>query len=267
MLSSIRSHLIFRRQIDRRCLKEILRQRRPQGEKRFSRREITSRGRRKDGQRKRLHPAVLPGGLFAGSVCFSALHYFTVGDGSKQWDDKYKCELRAEDQDVTSAVFFDIQIGFEAPPERIVIGLFDSVVPRTTANFRALCTGEHDPRLCYKGSTFHRIIPGFMAQGGDFEFGNGTGGASIYGRQFEDENFHVQHSAEGVVSMANAGPNTNGSQFFVCTGPQHFLDQKHVAFGRVISGMDVVKKMEACGSSSGATKRPVRVVDCGVLGV
>jgi peptidylprolyl isomerase len=166
-------------------------------------------------------------------------------------------------------VFFDMSIGNE-PAGRIVMELFSDDVPKTAENFRALCTGEKGvgrsgKPLHYKGSTFHRVIPEFMCQGGDFTAGNGTGGESIYGEKFADENFKHRHTGPGFLSMANAGPNTNGSQFFLTTVATPWLDGRHVVFGKVVEGMDVVKKIEAVGSRSGATQASVRIDNCGQL--
>ena len=168
-----------------------------------------------------------------------------------------------------SKVFFDISIG-GSPAGRVEFELFNDVVPKTAENFRALCTGEKGvgksgKPLHYKGSSFHRIIPDFMCQGGDFTRGDGTGGESIYGNKFEDENFNLKHAGFGTLSMANAGPNTNGSQFFICTAVTSWLDGKHVVFGKITSGADVVKKMEAVGERSGKTSKKVVISDCGQL--
>src|SRR5204863_8364318 len=162
---------------------------------------------------------------------------------------------------------FDISIG-DKPAGRITFELFADTVPKTAENFRALCTGEkgmgkQGKPLHFKGSKFHRIIQQFMCQGGDFTRGDGTGGESIYGEKFADENFTKKHTGPGILSMANAGPNTNGSQFFICTAETSWLDGKHVVFGQVVQGYDVVKAMEAVGSRSGATTKKVTISDCG----
>ena len=166
-------------------------------------------------------------------------------------------------------VFFDVTIG-DKPAGRIVMELYADTVPKTAENFRALCTGEKGvgksgKPLHFKGSIFHRVITQFMLQGGDFTHASGTGGESIYGAKFADENFIHKHTGAGILSMANAGPNNNGSQFFICTVPCPWLDGKHVVFGKVTEGLNIVKAVEAVGSQSGKTSQRVVIANCGQL--
>ena len=166
-----------------------------------------------------------------------------------------------------SRVFFELMIGTNK--RRIDFELYDDVVPQTAENFKALCIGDRTStqgvKLAYKDSPFHRIITDFMAQGGDFTNRNGTGGISIYGSKFKDENFTVKHTKKGQLSMANAGPNTNGSQFFITFAPCPWLDNKHVVFGEVIKGIEVIDELNRISSQSGKPQVAVTINDCGVI--
>ncbi|MFM9370469.1 peptidylprolyl isomerase [Streptomyces sp. Da 82-17] len=163
---------------------------------------------------------------------------------------------------MSNNVFFEIEIDGK-PAGRIEFKLYDDVVPKTARNFRELATGQNG--YGYEGSGFHRVIPEFMLQGGDFTNHNGTGGKSIYGEKFADENFQLKHSDAGLLSMANAGPNSNGSQFFITTVVTPWLDGKHVVFGEVVEGMDVVKAIEALGSRSGKPAKTITIAKSGVV--
>lgn len=182
--------------------------------------------------------------------------------------------LKAERELANPRVFLELSIDGEAAG-RVELELFVDRVPKTAENFRCLCTGEkgrglNGKRLNLLGSTFHKIVPGFLCIGGDFIMGNGTGGESIYGHEFDDESFDVKHDEPGIVSMANSGPDSNGSQFLVCFRPAPQLDGRNVAFGKVVSGWEVVQKIEACGvaaveegAEEGVPTRRVAIADCG----
>ncbi|KAK7592999.1 hypothetical protein V9T40_007751 [Parthenolecanium corni] len=180
--------------------------------------------------------------------------------------DEMRAEAEKENQEEGKVknpqVYFDIKVG-NRDIGRITMLLRSDVVPRTAENFRCLCT--HEKGFGYQGSSFHRIIPDFMCQGGDFTNHNGTGGRSIYGRKFEDENFILKHTGPGILSMANSGPNTNGSQFFICTAKTEWLDNKHVVFGNIVSGLEVIRRMEKYGSKNGTVTEKVTISTCGEL--
>lgn len=186
------------------------------------------------------------------------------------YDEKPTVEAPPPFTGTRTKVFFDISSAGEELG-KVTMELYNDITPKTCENFRALCTGEKGTGksgkpLHYKGSTFHRCINKFMLQGGDFTAGNGTGGESIYGLKFKDENFQEKHSEAGLLSMANSGPNTNGSQFFITTVPCPHLDGKHVVFGKVIDGMDVVKKIEALPTDSrDCPTTPVVIENCGEI--
>ncbi|KAI0521807.1 cyclophilin-like domain-containing protein [Xylaria bambusicola] len=175
----------------------------------------------------------------------------------------------AEETKKRSRVFFDITIGKKAAG-RVTFELYDDIVPKTAENFRCLCTGEKGlgksgKPLTYKDSSFHRVIKQFMIQGGDFTEGNGTGGESIYGAKFEDENFELKHEKPFLLSMANAGPGTNGSQFFITTVPTPHLDGKHVVFGEVKTGKSIVRQIENLKTQNDKPQQDATITNCGEL--
>lgn len=204
--------------------------------------------------------------MMLGLLAFQMLPQLFSKGGTANMQELKIDEIKSEEN---QKVFLSVKIG-DDEAEKVGIELFAKSYPKTAENFRALCTGEKGTGksgkpLTFKGSTFHRIIPGFMCQGGDFTRGNGTGGESIYGDKFEDEftNGYITHDKAGLLSMANAGKDTNGSQFFITLAACSHLDGKHVIFGHVIEGMDVVKKMGAVGTGGGDPKQKVVIEDCG----
>jgi len=186
-----------------------------------------------------------------------------------RWDYLLKSDYTPPDTSITVQTYMDVAIDGE-PAGRIEFGLYGGQTPRTVENFRCLCTAEKGESasgtpLGFAGSPFHRIIPGFMLQGGDFTAGDGTGGESIYGGKFADEDFGVKHETAGLLSMANSGPDSNGSQFFITVAPTPWLDGKHVVFGEVTSGMELVKAIEELGAESGTPSKVVTITACGEL--
>jgi len=185
------------------------------------------------------------------------------------WSHLLKSQYKPPDTTISTRVFMDVAID-NKPTGRVEIGLYGKQVPRTVENFRALCSGEKGEGssgkpLCLSGSKFHRIIPGFMVQGGDFTNGDGTGGESIYGSTFEDEDFSINHDRAGILSMANSGPDSNGSQFFITLEPTPWLDGKHCVFGEVVAGMDVVRALEKIGDDDGTPAKQAIISACGEL--
>ena len=181
--------------------------------------------------------------------------------------DKKVDKITADTNDISAQPFFDIEIG-GVFIGRITFQLFDDVVPKTCKNFRYLCSKglNNSPKPCYEGSSFHRVIKDFMIQGGDFTNGDGTGGVSIYGEKFEDENFELEHNPPGLLSMANSGPNTNGSQFFITLNKTPWLDKKHVVFGIITSGYDVIKQIENVNTNSNdSPENKIVITKCGLL--
>jgi len=204
--------------------------------------------------------------LYVGALIFAAYYYFFASGPTAPTS---RVSLADATSPANPTVYFDIKMD-DQPVGRVTFELFANIVPLTADNFRALCTGEKGvggsgKPMHYKGSIFHRVIPGFMLQGGDFTTGNGMGGESIYGSTFNDENFNLAHTEKYLLSMANRGRNTQGSQFFVTTAVTSHLDGKHVVFGRVKTGHDVIDTIESVGSRSGSTSRRVVIVDSGQL--
>ena len=181
---------------------------------------------------------------------------------AKEFNNNAITELNIKVGKGTKDVYMNIQIG-SVVAGQLKIQVRNDIVPITSTNFITLITGELG--YGYKNCVFHRIIPNFMIQGGDFISQNGYGGKSIYGDQFDDENFELKHTGPGILSMANSGPNTNQSQFFITTVATPHLDNKHVVFGRVIDGMDIVKKMEMTGSADGVPSEEIKIIECGLL--
>ena len=165
---------------------------------------------------------------------------------------------------INTEVFLDFTVNNESIG-RIELELFDDVAPKTVDNFKTICAGTEDMNGRYDNCPVHRIIPNFMMQSGDFTRGNGMGGESIYGFKFEDENFILKHDKPGILSMANSGPNTNGSQFFITFEPTPWLNGHHVVFGEVTNGMNILEEIEKLGSQSGKPNKTVKIEKCGIL--
>ncbi|XP_035666301.1 peptidyl-prolyl cis-trans isomerase B-like [Branchiostoma floridae] len=198
-------------------------------------------------------------------------HAVAASDDKGKKDDKDKKDKDNEEEEVpkllvTKKAWFDVEVDDE-PIGRFVVGLFGEMAPITVANFAALARGNYrmDPKFGYKNTYIHRVVQDHVIQGGDITVGDGTGGKSIYGADFADETFDLSHDDKGWVSMANAGPDSNNSQFFITLQPARFLDKRHVAFGKIIEGMDIVEKIgEVDVDDFGRPKKPVLIKDCGV---
>lgn len=208
----------------------------------------------------------------------AVLCLFPVLSAGKEWPvptkkaERPRMDPKPQLPEVTHRVYIDLEVeGMPRSGGRIILGLFGQIAPKTVENFRALCACDKGKgkmsgkQLCYKGSRIHRIMPNFMIQGGDITHGNGVGGESIYGGTFDDEIFHLNYSKRMLLSMANHGPNTNGSQFFINTVKTRWLDNKNVAFGTVLEGQEIVEEIQEFGTLAGEPQKEITISDSGEL--